>query len=216
GVADLREFAQYLADRTTVPVAITSNDDLSDAGITSLNSGSAADLATVHFSRDVGTAEGGWLPVRDCYRAGNLAGVPPVTSNEPIGPGSSVSTENDPIKLCAAAVFAYIANLTAYVYHCKAGVQGWTGCCPYSGTEVRFENTAGINAYQYLRGILPPDLASWVRNDGLEATAPLTVFCNGQANQYWPNVGGATNGCDRNIGSAKGKEFVCFPMGILS
>ena len=50
--ADLREFAQYLADRTSVPVAITSNDDLSDAGIIALNVGSAADLATVHFSRD--------------------------------------------------------------------------------------------------------------------------------------------------------------------
>jgi hypothetical protein len=215
GVADLREFAQYLADRTSVPVAITSNDDLSDAGIAALYNGSAADLATVHFSRDTSTIEGGWLPVRDCYLAGNLAGVPPVTSNEPIGPGSSVSTENDPIKLCAAAVFAYIANLPAYVYHTRAGVFGYVNCCPPSGGEVRFENTAGINAYQFLRGILPPDLASWARNDGIEAAAPFTVFCNGQANQYWPNIGGATNGCDRNIGSAKGKEFVCFPMGIL-
>src|SRR6185503_5992565 len=68
GVADLREFAQYLASRTSVPVAITSNADTSDAGISSLYAGSAADLATVHFSRDIGTVEGGWLPVRDCYR----------------------------------------------------------------------------------------------------------------------------------------------------
>jgi Big-like domain-containing protein len=215
GVADLREFAQYLGDRTSVPVAITSNDDLSDAGITSLNSGSAADLATVHFSRDIGTVEGGWLPVRECYRAGNLPGVPPVTSNEPIGPGSSVSSENDPIKLCAAAVFAWIANLPAYVYHSRAGVFGYVNCCPPAGGEVRFENTAGINAYQFVRSILPGDLASWVRNDGLEASAPFTVFCNGQPNQYWPNVGSPTNGCDRNIGSVKGREFLSFPMGIL-
>jgi len=215
GVADLREFTQYLAERTSVPVAITSNDDTSDAGIAAIYGGSAADLATVHFSRDTGTIEGGWLPVRDCYRAGNLPGVPPVSSNEPIGPGSSVSSENDPIKLCAAAVFAYIANLPAYVYHSRAGVYGYVNCCPPSGGEVRFENTAGINAYQYLRQLLPPDLASWVRNDGLESSAPFTVFCNGQANRYWPDVSSPTNGCDRNIGSAKGREFVCFPMGIL-
>ncbi|MBI3850244.1 MAG: hypothetical protein HY298_08145 [Verrucomicrobia bacterium] len=215
GVSDLREFAQYLADHTTVPVAITSNDDTSNSGIASLYSGSAADLATVHFSRDTGTIEGGWLPVRDCYRAGNLSGVPPVTSNEPIGAGSSVSTETDPIKLCAAAVFAYIANLPAYVYHSRAGVFGYVNCCPPSGGEVRFEDTAGINAYQFLRQILPPDLASWVRNDGLESSAPFTVFCNGQANKYWPDVSSPSSGCDRNIGSAKGKEFVCFPMGIL-
>ncbi len=215
GVTDLRQFAQYLADRTSVPVAITSNDDTSDSGISSLYSGSAADLATVHFSRDVGTIEGGWLPVRDCYRAGNLPGVPPVTSNEPIGSGSSVNTETDPIKLCAAAVFAYIANLPAYVYHSRAGVFGYVNCCPPSGGEVRFEDTAGINAYQYVRQILPPDLSSWVRNDGLESSAPFTVFCNGQANKYWPDVSNPTSGCDRNIGSAKGNQFVCLPMGIL-
>jgi len=97
GIADLRAFTQYLADRTDVPVAITSNDDTSDQGIISLYQGSAADLVTVHFSRDTRTVEGGWLPVRDCYRAGQLAGVPPVISNEPIGPGSSVSSERDPI-----------------------------------------------------------------------------------------------------------------------
>jgi hypothetical protein len=215
GVTDLREFAQYLADRTSVPVAITSNDDLSNSGITALYNGSAADLATVHFSRDIGTVEGGWLPVRDCYRAGNLPGVPPVTSNEPIGPGSSVSSENDPIKLCAAAVFAYIANLPSYVYHTRAGVFGYVNCCPPSGGEARFENMAGIDAYRFIRAILPADLSSWVRNDGLESSAPFTIFCNGQANTYWPTVAGATNGCDRNIGSAKGREFVCFPMGIL-
>ena len=104
GVGDLRAFAQYLAERTDVLVAITSNDDTSDQGIISLYQGSAADLATVHFSRDTRTAEGGWLPVRDCYRAGRLPGVPPVSSNEPIGPGSSVASESDPIKLCSAAV----------------------------------------------------------------------------------------------------------------
>jgi hypothetical protein len=216
GVSDLREFAQYLADRTSVPVAITSNDDTSNTGITALYSGSAADLATVHFSRDISTIEGGWLPVRDCYRAGNLPGVPPVTSNEPIGAGSSVATENDPIKLCAAAVFAYIANLPAYVYHTRAGVFGWVNCCPPSGAEARFENMAGIDAYQFLRAILPPDLSSWVRNDGLEASAPFTVFCNGQPNTYWPAVASPATGCDRNIGSTRGREFVCFPMGILS
>ena len=125
GITELHEFAQYLADRTSVPVAITSNDDTSDAGIISLHRGSAADLATVHFTRDASTIEGGWLPVRDCYRAGDLPGVPPVSSNEPIGPGSSVSSESDPIKLCAAAVFAYIANLPSYVYPRSSSASRW-------------------------------------------------------------------------------------------
>jgi hypothetical protein len=215
GIADLRAFTQYLADRTSVLVAITSNDDTSDQGIKTLYGGSAADLATVHFSRDTRTPEGGWLPVRDAYRAGNLPGVPPVTSNEPIGPGSSVSSETDPIKLCSAAVYAWLANLPGYVYHSRAGIYGFTRCCPPAGGETPFEESAGINAYQHLRRILPPDLSSWTRNDGLESAAPFTVFCDGQSNRYWTEARGPTNGCHRNIGSAKGSEFVCLPMGIL-
>ena len=215
GIADLRAFTRHLADRTGVLVAITSNADTSDQGITALYRGSAADLATVHFTRDTGTKEGGWLPVRSPYRAGDLPGVPPVISNEPIGPGSSVNSEDDPIKLCAAAVFAYLANLPAYVYHSRAGVQGYDRCCPPAGGEILFEDTAGINAYQHLRQILPLDLASWVRNDGLQPSAPFTVFCNGQPNRYWPEVSHPTNGCDCNIGSSKGDQFVCLPMGIL-
>jgi hypothetical protein len=128
-----------------------------------------------------------------------------VSSNEPIGPGSSVASESDPMKLCSAAVFAYLANLPAYVFHSGAGVYA----------RERFEDTPGVDAFQFIRRILPGDLASWERNDGREPTAPLTAFCNSQPNQYWPDVSGATNGCHRNIGSVKGDEFVCFPMGIL-
>jgi hypothetical protein len=215
GIADLRAFTKYLADRTPVPVAITSNDDTSDQGIIALYRDSAADLATIHFSRDTRTSEGGWLPVRDSFRAGNLPGVPPVSSNEPIGPGSSVGSESDPIKLCAAAMFAYLANLPSYVYHSRAGVFGYVRCCPPAGDEESFDDSAGINAYRHVRQILPPDLANWVRNDGLEPSAPFTVFCNGQPNQYWPHVNRPTNGCVRNIGGIKGEAFVCFPMGIL-
>ena len=139
-----------------------------------------------------------------------------MTSNEPIGPGSSVATENDPIKLCSAAVFAWIANLPAYVYHTRAGVYRLGELLSAVGQRRRVSRTwRASSSYQFLRAILPGDLASWVRNDGLEATAPFTVFCNGQPNTYWPTVASPTSGCDRNIGSAKGREFVCFPMGIL-
>jgi hypothetical protein len=54
-----------------------------------------------------------------------------------------------------------------------------------------------------------------VDNDGIEPSAPLTVFCNNQPNRYWPQATRPTDGCVRNIGSIKGNQFVCFPMGIL-
>jgi hypothetical protein len=215
GIADLRTLTQYLANRTPLLVAITSNADTSDQGIISQYRGSTADLATVHFSRDTRTSEGGWLPVRDAYRAGHLPGVPPVISNEPIGPGSSVASESDPLRLCSAAAFAYLANLPGYVFHSRAGIYGYEKCCPPSGDRLRFEQVPGIDAFQHLSQLLPPDVASWARNDGVESSAPFTVFCNAQPNTYWPDVSEPTNGCVRNIGGRQGNEFVCLPMGIL-
>ena len=214
GVRDLRLAAQYLAERTDALVAITSNDDISEQGISALYTNSAADLATVHFTRDTRTSEGGWLPVRDVYRAGKLPGVPPVISNEPIGPGSSVAEERDPIKLCSAAVVAYLANLPAYVYHTRAGVYGYEKCCPPEGSEEPFEATPGIDAFQNLRRLLPADLPNWERNDGLESSAPLTIFCQDEPNRYWTEAATATDGCHRNFGARKGDEFICYPMGI--
>jgi len=81
---------------------------------------------------------------------------------------------------------------------------------------MRFEDTPGINAYQFIRQILPADVVNWTHHDGLEPAAPFTVFCNGQPNQFWPDIAGPTNGCHRNIGSAKGEQFVSLPMGILA
>jgi hypothetical protein len=90
--------------------------------------------------------------------------IAPVTSNEPIGPGSSVGAESDPIKLCSAAAFAYLASLPGYVFHSRAGIYGFEKCCPLGGGELRFEHSAGIDAFRHLRQILPPDLANWTRN----------------------------------------------------
>jgi hypothetical protein len=200
GTADLREFARYLADRTEIPVAITSNHEDSFAD---LYAGSAADLATWHFSRDRRTDDG-WKPVYDCWELGERPGLPPVSSNEPIGPGSSVSAETETIRLVMAAAFAYVAKLPAYVFHSEAGVFG----------KSRFQDTPGIDRFRPLMRLLPGDLASWRRNDGKEASAPFTVFAAGQPNRYWPEARGSRDGCLRNTGSRKEDRFICAPIGI--
>lgn len=208
GRLDLRSIGQYLADRTSIPIALTAmcTSEATQGDLVNLYSGSAADVTTEHFERYINGPEGHWFPVRDCWRVVDVPGLPPASSNEPIGPGSSVNTEDDPIHLASAAAFAWTANLNSYVFHSSAGVR----------RDVTFQSMAGINNMGYLRQILPPDLSSWVRNDGKESTAPFTAYCNGQANKYWTDVGGATSGCHRNIGGRKGNEFVCYPQGILN
>ncbi|RPJ24399.1 MAG: hypothetical protein EHM35_16390, partial [Planctomycetaceae bacterium] len=161
GIADLREFASFLNARTEIPVAITSNHDIA-SGFDKTYKGSEADLATWHFSRDR-RSDAGWQPVYDCWDYAERLGFPPAISNEPIGPGSSVASEKEPIKLVMAAAFGYVAKLPAYVFHCEAGVFGKT----------LFEDTIGIGQYRPLLQLLPPDLPNWQRNDGKGTEAPL-------------------------------------------
>ncbi len=205
GTADLRELGQFLAGRTTIPVALSAPAGGTNDELTQLYSGSAADMATVHFTRDTRTAEGGWLPVRDPWRVELAAGVPPVSSNEPIGPGSSVSRETDPVKLVMAAAFAWGANLPMYVFHSSAGVRSLE----------RFQDMAGIGDYVHLAEVLPADLSAWPRNDGKEPAAPFTTFADTQPNRYWPEVPGARNGVVMSSGNVKGAEWVVFLIGIL-
>jgi hypothetical protein len=73
GVAELREFTKYLAGRTQIPVAITSNHE---GSFRDVYAGSAADIATWHFSRDR-SKDGGWKPVYDCWDVADLPGCPP-------------------------------------------------------------------------------------------------------------------------------------------
>jgi len=200
GVSDLREFTKYLADRTDVPVATTSNHD---DDVAKIYANSAADIATWHFSRDRRTDDG-WKPVYDCWDFSKLPGLPPASSNEPIGPGASVAAETSSIRLVMAAAFAYAAKLPMYVFHSRAGVFGKT----------RFEDMPAIKDFRYLKEILPADLPSWQRNDGKQKEAPFTVLADGQPNRYWPEVPASRDGCVRNIGSRKGDRFVCVPIGI--
>jgi hypothetical protein len=209
GVADLREFARFLSSRTEIPVAITSSHDWpelgSAKGFEQLYADGVADVATWHFSRDR-RSDDGWKPIYDCWEFGDRPGFPPVSSNEPIGPGSSVNAEKDPLRLAAAAAFAYTAKLPMYVFHSSAGVMGKT----------RFEDTPGIDCFGPTLQLLPADLPNWERNDGQEPRAPLTVFAGGQVNRYWSDVISADDGCLRNIGSRKDDRFVCVPIGIRS
>lgn len=209
---ECKDFANYLSARTTIPVALS--DD--GGNMCEMYCGSGADYATVHASRDTGNY--GWTPVSDVWNYTSLyPSIPPVSSGEPIGPGSSVAEENDPCRLMSAAAFAFIAHVPAYTYHGRFGV---TGLDKNTLQDIKMSSTPGFGAYQYLVKLLPNDISCWTRNDGKEASAPFTATCKGLANTYWTDTAGATDGCYMNIGAANGtadgSQFVCYPMGILN
>ena len=183
GVADLREFTRYLADRTEVLVATTSNHEDS---FEALYRDSAADIATWHFSRDR-AADDGWRPVIDCRRLAQVPGCPPVSSNEPIGPGASVASESDPAQLVLAAAYAFASRLPMYVFHSEAGVFGRT----------RFEDTPVVRDFRHLARLLPGDLANWT---SVEAREPGSLL--------------SADGCVSLVCCRKGERLVCVPVGI--
>lgn len=73
-----------------------------------------------HFERFVGTHEGHNRPVRQPWEALNLGA--PFSNGEPIGPGSSVASEEHPGLLRAAATFTWMARGASYCYHTQAGI----------------------------------------------------------------------------------------------
>jgi len=204
GVADLRAFAKYLGERTEVPVAITSDHGRGgEDPFGRVYGGGVADLATWHFSRDRRVDEG-WRPVVDCWELGGRPGFPPVVSNEPIGPGSSVDAEKEPARLVGAAAFAYAAKLPAYVFHCEAGVFGRT----------RFEGTPGVDRFGPVLRLLPADLPDWDRYDAKDPASPLRVFSGGKPDRYGPEVESADDGCVRMAVCRKGDRIVVVAVGV--
>jgi hypothetical protein len=210
GVVQLRSFARDLDRATDVPIAITSNhggpgDEAGEfEAFERIYRDSAVDLATWHFSRDL-RVDDGWKPVFDCWNFAERPHCPPVISNEPIGPGSSVNAEREPIRLVMAAAFAFAAKLPMYVFHSQAGVHGKT----------RFEDTPSIDQFREFVRLLPADLPNWERSDGRDEDDPFLVLPDGNRDRFVLDAS-STGGCVRIAISSQGDRFVALPIGILS
>lgn len=209
GEQELRDLTAYMNGKTTLLVAASAPASADCASTQSLYGGGIADLATVHFDRDVGQKEGHWRPVYQPWWVGDCAGVPVASNNEPIGPGASVSTESEPEKLLAGVLMTYLSGLPLHVFHTGAGVRG----------DSNVWEMAGADAFGHLAEYAPSDLASWTRKDPLDASAPLRFYAGegGKliADTAWTSLGAPENGAIRAYGAVQGKSFIVLPIGIL-
>jgi len=206
GVEDLRACGQYLAERTDVPVALSAPHDVTEPLMRALYGDSAADVATAHWTRDVRMDEGGWLAVRDPWRAVGWEDLPPIASNEPIGPGSSVSSEDDPVKLVAAAAAAWMAGAPMYVFHSSAGVYG----------HESFETMAGVRDFVHVLRILPPDIANWQPAQRGDDRFPLVTYADDQPDRWWQEVPQASRGATFHAGCVRDDAFYTLCIGVHS
>jgi hypothetical protein len=171
--------------------------------------GAQADVVTVHLDRDVRKTDGHWRPVRQPWEVGGISGVPPLWSNdEPIGPGSSVASETDPMKLVIAAVVSWIAGAGQYTLHSGAGVYGGLHQPPGDLAEIdrAGEIFGGLRA---AREYLPSQLPNWSKKNGHWADHP---FSGSISTQFWPEQGG--DGAVRDYAAVEGQRFISCPLGI--
>ena len=212
GAEQLKRLTKYMNDRTDVLVASSAPDGGEQADVEKIYGGGVADLATFHFDRDTSKTEGSWRPVRQPWEwqyVGGQNGIPRVaTNNEPIGPGASVASENDPLKLVSAAIVSNLSGLPGYVYHTRAGVRG----------DEEFANMAGLSAFKAMKSYVPADLSSWSRKNAHWSDSPFKVYAKDdrgrlEADRMWPDIAGAT-GAVRAYGAVNGNEFFVSPMGI--
>ena len=210
GVEQLRALTEYMNDRTDILVAASAPAGHECEDALEIYAGGIADFATIHFDRETGLADGHWRPVRQPWEHDYCAGVPVGSNHEPIGPGSSVDTETDPVKLVAGAIATYVSNLPMYVFHSGAGVRG----------DQDLWDMAGSDAFVHLDTIVPGDLASWSRRNAHWPDSPFLVYAEDEdgdlyADQMWPDLDEPAGGVVRAYGGVDGDEFFVFPIGIL-
>ena len=210
GVAQLRALTVYLRDRTDILVAASAPQGHECDDYQRIYGGGVADIATIHFDRNVRLRDGHWRPVRQPWELAYCEGMPPGSNNEPIGPGASVAEEADPLKLVSAAIATYVCNLPMYVYHTSAGVRG----------DAHIFDMPGFHAFGALRTILPPDLVGWSRRNAHWDNSSFVVYAEDPAGEHadtmWPDLRDATSGTVRAYGDVNGDEFLVFVFGILN
>lgn len=201
GVAEIRQLAKYLKDRTDIIVAVSAPPD---GGFDALYSGDVADFVTLHLDRTTNIGpDFDWRTVRQPW--GEPPNGQPVSSNEPIGPGSSVACIQDPLKLASHAVVAFISSFHSYVYHSIGGISHGVQRCGLDSDQDLSE-MPGIGAFKAMKKYLPSNLSNWTRENHYWAGHPFKVYGDGQLN--FMTTDGARNGVMRAYAAHSGANFV--------
>jgi hypothetical protein len=92
-----------------------------------------------------------------------------IANNEPVGPGSSVASEDDPLRLVSAALVSFLSRVPLHVFHSRAGVRG----------DVDFASLPNVRAtvdgFKALHHLLPRGLARGTRLQPNDESAPLEL-----------------------------------------
>jgi len=199
-VDELRELTRRMNERTDVQVAASSPSCGSHpeggpdewtpaqrdcvAQWQAIYGSGAADLITFHFDRDVSKADGAWRPVRQPWETQYGAfstGVKRYVNAEPIGPESSVASDDDPERLTMAAVTTWLSRGAGYTLHTGAGISGGGAVDIARGRSPDLDKVRNISttlgALKKLRAVLPPMANCSPKNNNANfPDRPMTVY----------------------------------------
>jgi hypothetical protein len=215
GTINAREVAELFRGAGFV-VALTSVDHAA----AELYQGSAANVATVHFERRL--SEHNWRPVRQPwgYPGEYGKGLPEAfISGEPIGPGSSVASEDDPEHNAMNAVHTWLCGGCAHVVHYGAGIYGVANDHPSGGHRPAdcWEQPgleAALARIAHYRAQLPADLPNWQRTRHGLADHPFR-FPPNELETVGDGAVARGRGCVRAYAAYRDDRYVCAVIGIL-
>jgi hypothetical protein len=200
GEEELRGLAKILKGATPNLVALSSPPGSDCSGARALYQGSAADLLTLHLGRAGGEDDGHWRSLRQIWDMHACTGVPALmSSNEPIGPQSSVAAIEDPVAVAAMAFVTYGSGIGAFVFHSGPGVRG--------GGEADRRMRRHSDVWQLptapriaaglatLVRLLPGDFANWTQHDSVgdfpdppfgaaDKTAVAGLYCSSRGSDF--------------------------------
>lgn len=164
---EIRELGRRLRAGTPNIVALTTPFD--EAALRQLYDGSTANLLTIHLDRSQSGDGGPWRPVRQPW-AVQFTWKGAWSNNEPIGPGSSVATDADPLRLAMGAAMTWLCGGASYVLHSGAGIRGQPDVHPIAGFRPanvwEVHNIEAIlSGIMTVRSLLPASIPNWTRHN---------------------------------------------------
>jgi hypothetical protein len=129
-------------------------------------------------------------------------------NNEPIGPQSSIATEDDPVRLAMGAAMSWISGMAAYTLHTGAGVRGGGVADRDLGRPANLWEVAQIDRtaamLRQARAALPATVPNWRRLSGHEAGHPCRIT---QAQDE--------RDLSAHVAAIDGNRFVVASIGVL-
>ena len=200
GRVELHALALLLKTRSPNLVALSAPQQSTCGAAQALYRGSAADLLTLHLPRAPMEKGAIWSTFRDPWGFRDCAGIPALaSSNEPIGPESSVASADDPAVLTALAAVTYGSGVGAFVFHTGPGVRGGGAADLARARHANlWELPVGgriATALSALIRVLPGDFSNWQKQDALaggdagmfsvtEPTALAGMYCFSKAPSF--------------------------------